>query len=112
MAITFTIALPDPPAAHGQDQSFCFHAHGPSAFAEQFQQALRDPAWFARWRAQQTHPDDIDPTLGLFDPSAQVQGYEQDTQIILSTVTSLPGKVIQHRLWLLAGHGWQLRDVF
>jgi hypothetical protein len=40
-----------------------------------------------------------------------VQGRQQDLQIELTVITSIPGDILKHRLRLLAGHTWQLRDV-
>ena len=53
----------------------------------------------------------MDPALGAVDPDARVTGEQRDLRIDLVATTSLPGTVFKHRLRLLAGHAWELRDV-
>ena len=45
------------------------------------------------------------------DPAATVRGEQSSLAIDLVATTSLPGNVFKHRLRLLAGSGWELRDV-
>ena len=111
MPTRYFISLPDGTAARGSDPSLAFTAHGAEEFAEQLQAALREPRLFERWRATQPDPDDVDPALGATDPNATVTGQQRDLHIDLVLITSLPGDVVRHRLRLLAGNGWQLRDV-
>lgn len=111
MAITYTISLPDPAQARGADARFSFTANGYAAFAEQLQQALSDPAWFARWRDAQDDPDSVDPDLGAVDPQAEVTGARHDLRVTLVAKTRLPGEIVRHRMGLLAGSHWELRDV-
>ena len=40
-----------------------------------------------------------------------MQGEQHDLHIDLIAVTSIPGGVLRHRLRLLAGSAWELRDV-
>ena len=44
----------------GNPTSFRSRAESPESFAEQLQDALREPALWQRWRAMQPHPDAID----------------------------------------------------
>lgn len=111
MPTRYFISLPDGAAARGSDASLAFTAHGAEEFAEQLQCALREPSLFDRWRGSQADPDDVDPALGGTDPGASVTGQQRDLRIDLVLVTSLPGDVVRHRLRLLAGSGWELRDV-
>lgn len=111
MPTRYYISLPDPPNARGSDSAFAFTALGADAFAAQFEDALRSDGLFQRWRATQEDPDGVDPALGATDPNATVQGQQDDLHIDLIVVTSLPGSVFKHRLRLLAGSGWELRDV-
>ena len=111
MAIRYQIRLPDPAQARGSEPSLAFHAHGAEAFAEQLQQALSTPALFERWRALQAEPDEVDPALGATDARATVDGKQDDLHIALVVTTALPSAVLRQRLGLLAGNGWQLRDV-
>lgn len=111
MPTRYFISLPDGTAARGSDPSLSFTAHGAAEFAEQLQSALRSPRLFERWRGMQDEPDDVDPGLGAIDENATVSGQQRDLHIDLVLITSLPGDVVRHRLRLLAGSGWQLRDV-
>lgn len=111
MPTRYFITLPDGTAARGSEPSLAFTAHGADEFAAQLQAALREPQLFDRWRGRQDDPDDVDPGLGAVDGNAVVTGEQRDLQIDLVLVTSLPGDVVRHRLRLLAGSGWQLRDV-
>lgn len=111
MPTRYFISLPDGTAARGGDAAFAFTAHGPEEFAAQLQDALRAPDLFDRWRGAQADPDDVDPGLGAVDAGATVVGHQRDLAIDLVLITSLPGDVVRHRLRLLAGSGWQLRDV-
>lgn len=111
MATRYYISLPDPAKARGSDAAFAFRAQGAEAFAEQLRDALRSDALFARWRAAQEDPDSVDPALGATDPGATVTGQQHDLHVDLIATTSIPGSVFKHRLRLLAGSAWELRDV-
>ena len=111
MATRYYLSLPDPAKARGSDPALAFSAHGAEEFAAQLQEALRTSALFERWRGQQEEPDEVDPTLGATDPQATVEGAQDHLHVDLVATTSLPGTVFKHRLRLLAGSGWQLRDV-
>ena len=110
MSNRYYITLPDPAKASiGGD--FGFRSHGAGGFAEELQDALRSDGLFERWRQAQEEPDEVDPKLGLVDPQASVSGAQDDLHIDLVATTSLPGDILRHRMRLLAGHAWQLRDV-
>ena len=111
MATRYHITLPDGALARGRDPALSFTAQGADTFAEQLQSALRSDGLFERWRAAQEDPDAVDPALGATDPDATVQGMQDDLHIDLIVVTSLPGDILRQRMRLLAGSGWQLRDV-
>ena len=72
---------------------------------------MRSDALFERWRAQQDEPDEVDPALGATDARATVDGKQDDLHIALVVTTALTSAVLRQRLGLLAGNGWQLRDV-
>lgn len=107
----YYLTLPDPKAARGSDANTSFSAHGAAEFASELEQALRSTALFERWRGQQKDPDDVDQALAAVDPAASVTGEQNDLRIDLVATTSLPASILRHRLRLLAGDGWQLRDV-
>ena len=107
----YYITLPDPKKARGSDPSLSFTAHGADSFAEQLRTAITGTGLFERWRAKQEDPDDVNDAMAAVDPAAKVSGAQHDLRIDLVVDTSLPGEVLRQRLRLLAGHGWQLRDV-
>lgn len=111
MATRFYLRLPDPALARGDDPEFSFRSVGADGLAGELEQALREPLLFERWRARQVDPDAIDPLLGASDAGARVTGAQHDLSVDLVATTSLPGPVFRHRLRLLAGSHWQLRDV-
>ena len=111
MATRFYLRLPDPRRARGDDPGLAFRSDGADGLAQELESALRRPDLFERWRAQQDDPDAVDPSLGASDPQARVTGEPHDLSVDLVATTSLPGAVFRHRLRLLAGSHWELRDV-
>ena len=111
MPVRYQIRLPDPAQARGSDPALSFSAHGADAFAEQLQDALRNPELFERWRSMQAEPDEVDPALGVTDPAASVSGEQRDLSIDLVALTAIPGDILKHRLRLLAGNRWEVRNV-
>ena len=111
MTTRYYISLPDPARARGNNPEFAFRANGAEAFAAELQDALRGDALFERWRASQEDPDAVDAALGATDPAATVSGKQDDLHVDLVVVTRLPSSVLRQRMSLLAGTGWQLRDV-
>lgn len=111
MATRYYLSLPDGALARGSDPNLSFTAQGAEAFAGQLQAALREDALFERWRATQDDPDEVDMSLAATDPGATVVGKQDDLHIDLLVTTTIPGNVLKHRLRLLAGSGWTLRDV-
>ena len=107
----YYLRLPEPTLARGNDIALAFRSHSAEGFAEELQQALRTTALFERWRSRQEDPDAVDSSLGATDPTATVIGQPHDLAIDLIVVTALSGAVFKHRLRLLAGHHWQLRDI-
>jgi len=110
MATRYFIAIPDPAAARDAGQ-FAFSAQGAEAFALELQEALRNDRLFEGWRATQDEPDDVDPLLGATDPEASVDGTQRESRVELVATTRLRGDVFKHRMRLLAGNAWELRDV-
>ena len=107
----YYITLPNPAKARGNDPALAFTAFGADGFAEQLQTALTGTGLFERWRAKQEDPDEVNDAMAATDPSATVTGKQHDLKIDLVVNTTLPGEVLRQRLRLLAGSGWQLRDV-
>jgi len=111
MATRYYISLPEPARARGSDPALAFHAHGAEEFAAQLQDALRTTSLFERWRARQEDPEGVDASYGATDPDTKVHGQQDDLHVNLIVTSSIPGNVLKHRLRLLAGSGWELRDV-
>lgn len=106
----YDIRVPD---ASKLDQAgkFAMAARGPEGIAAELQDALRGTALFERWRQTQDDPDEVDPELGVVDPQATVSGQQRDLAISLEIRTTLPSDILRHRLGLLAGSAWELRNV-
>ena len=111
MPTRYYISLPDPARARGDDPMLAFRAQGADGLAAELQEALRTDSLFQRWRDGQDEPDEVDPGLGATDAHATVSGRQDDLHIDLVVTTSLASSVLRQRLGLLAGKGWQLRDV-
>lgn len=107
----YMFVIDDLPRARGESQELSFEGDSPETFAAMLQQALREPTLWQRWRAMQPDPDAIDPALGANDPNATVEAHQSDIHVSVEVRTSLPHSIIQHRLTLLVGHHWTLRDV-
>ena len=111
MRTRYYLRLPDPAKARGTEPELAFRSVGAEGMAAELQEALRETRLFDRWRALQEDPDAVDPGMGVTDPEASVTGKQHDLSVDLEASTSLPGAVFKHRLRVLAGSGWQLRDV-
>jgi len=107
----YYISLPDPEKARGAEPDLSFKAHSAAGFAEELQDALRSTALFERWRARQSDPDAVEPRWAAVDPTASVEGKQDDLRINLVVITQISGDVFKHRMRLLAGHHWELREV-
>lgn len=107
----YYFTIPDPDTARGSDAELAFHSLSPDGMAQELQNALASDSLFLRWKAKQDEPDAINSQMAQTDPSATVLGAQRDLKITLEVVTDLPSELLRHRLTLLAGHHWQLRDV-
>lgn len=111
MRTRYYLRLPEPAKARGSDPELAFHSEGAEGLAGELQQALRETQLFDAWRGMQEDPDAVDPGMGVIDPSATVTGQQSDLVVELVVNTDLPGSIFKHRLRLLAGNGWEMRDV-
>ncbi|OOG49530.1 hypothetical protein [Rhodanobacter sp. C01] len=107
----YYLSIADLAHARGADPRFTYDGAGPNDFAAALQQSLRDDGLFQRWRAAQPDPDAVDASLGATDPAAQVGAKVVDLHTEVDLVTELPMSVVRHRLYLLIGAAWQLRDM-
>ena len=107
----YFLGIDDLSSARGAIDALSFQGTSPDSFASQLQAALREPTLWNRWRAMQADPDAVDPSTGASDPSATVTAHQADLHCDAEVVTSLPHAILKHRLGLLVGSHWKLRDV-
>jgi len=107
----FFIGIDDLARARGANAELSFHGDSAGGFAAALQAALCEPALFERWRNLQPDPDAVDPGLGATDAAATVSAKQQDLHIDVTVATRLPHAILRHRLNLLVGTHWTLRDV-
>ena len=107
----YFFSIADLTKAHGPVPALSFDGAGPDDLAEAVQEAMRTPVLFERWRAMQEEPDEVDPALAVVDPSAVASARVADLHIDLDLVTGLPMSIVRHRMNLLIGPSWQLRDM-
>ena len=107
----YYITIDDLANARGPDPDLAFQGSSPQSFAEALQEALRTPVLFQRWKSLQPDPDDVDRSLEPVDPDAVVTARQDDLHTDVEVVTSLAHAVLRHRLFILIGAHWQLRDV-
>lgn len=110
MSTRYLIRLPEPEQARASGEH-AIRSQGAAGIAAEVEDALRGETLFSRWRALQPDPDEVDPALGVTDPAAQVTGEDRDLGVDLVVNTSISSTVLKHRLGLLAGRAWELRDV-
>lgn len=97
--------------ARGPDPDLAFQGSSPNSFAQDLQDALRQPTMFQRWKAKQPDPDDVDQSLAPVDPDATVTATLDSMKTQVEVVTTLTHFVLRHRLFILIGPNWQLHDV-
>lgn len=107
----YYLSIADLAHARGDDPRFAYDGAGPNDFAAALQHALRTAGLFERWRAAQPDPDAVDGSLGAIDADAQVHAQVADLHTEVELVTDLPMSVVRHRLYLLIGAAWKLRDM-
>lgn len=108
---TYFLSVKDMGRAKGPDPELAFDGIGPDALAAALADAMRSDDLFQRWRAKQPEPDDVDPALGVTDPSASATGeLSPGDRHDVKLTTSLPMRIVKHRLNLLIGSSWELRD--
>ena len=107
----YYLSIDDLAKAHGPVPELSYDGAGPNDFATSLQAALRTPALFDRWKAMQEDPDQVDTSLAPTDTGATVEAALQGLRIEVDLITDLPMRVVKHRLNLLIGAAWQLRDM-
>jgi len=107
----YYIAVADLKQARGADPRFAWTGIDPQDFAAALQRALRSDELFDQWRAVQDDPDAVDESIAASDPQATVSARVADLHTDVELVTDLPMRVVRHRLNLLIGANWTLRDM-
>ena len=107
----YYFSIADLAHARGNDPRFAYDGAGPNDFAAALQQSLRSDELFERWRSTQPDPDAVDSSLASADPAAEVSAKVADLHTDVNLLTDLPMSVVRHRLYLLIGSAWQLRDL-
>ncbi|WP_017463723.1 hypothetical protein [Dyella ginsengisoli] len=108
----YYLSIDDLAHARGPVAELAYDGAGPDDFAEALREALQTSSLFERWRAMQDEPDEVDPALGAIDPVATVRASVDDVQRVdVDLVTVLPMSVVRHRMNLLIGANWTLRDM-
>lgn len=107
----YYLSVADISQAHGTDPALAWNGNAPGDLAAALQEALRGPALFERWRAQQPEPDEVDTSLAATDPEAQVTAKLADLHVDIDLITRLPMRIVRQRLDWLIGSSWQLRDM-
>ena len=107
----YYLSIADLTHARGPDSGLAWDGASPGALAAALQQALRGDNLFERWRALQPDPDAVDTGLALVDPAAEVNAQIRDLHTDVDVATDLPMHVLRHRLDMLIGRNWELRDM-
>ena len=108
----YYLSIDDLAHARGPVAELAYDGAGPDDFADALRAALQTSALFGHWRAMQDEPDEVDPALGAVDPVATVRATVDDVQRVdVDLVTSLPMSIVRHRMNLLTGANWTLRDM-
>ena len=72
---------------------------------------MRDHELSTRDLAETSSTDEVDQSLAPVDPDATVTAEMHDLHTAVQVVTTLTHFVLRHRLFILIGPNWQLRDV-
>lgn len=107
---TYFLSVKDMARAKGPDPDLSFEGIGPDKLAADIAAAMSGDGLFQRWRARQPEPDEVDPSLGVTDASASAKGELSNDRTDIQLKTSLPMRIVKHRLNLLIGSSWELRD--
>jgi hypothetical protein len=107
---TYFLSVSDMSKARGSDPDLSFEGIGPDKLASDIAAAMSSDALFQRWRAKQPEPDEVDQALGVTDPAATATGELSNDRTDIHLTTRLPMSIVKHRLNMLIGSSWQLRD--
>jgi hypothetical protein len=107
---TYYFSVKDLGKARGPDPELSFEGLDPESLASAMAGAMRSDDLFQRWCAKQPDPDEVDRSLAQTDPAATAQGELSNNRTDVRLTTSLPMRIVKHRLNLLIGSSWELRD--
>ena len=107
----YFITISDLAASRGTIPELRFDGVSPEHLARELEGALREPSLWQKWRDLQDDPDEVDPGTGVVDPQSAVSASLEAQRVEVIVTTSLPHAIVKHRLDLLIGQNWKLRDV-
>jgi hypothetical protein len=107
----YFITIEDLASSRGEFRETSFDGGSPEHLASVMQAALCDPGLAERWRSMQEDPDEVDPSTVAVDPAATVSASLKAQRSEMIVTTNLPHSIVKHRLDLLIGRNWKLRDV-
>ncbi|MEZ5461237.1 hypothetical protein [Dokdonella sp.] len=107
----YFITISDLSTARGDYPELSFDGVSPEHLAKDLEAALREPTLWERWRVMQDDPDEVDPQTAIVDPEATVTASLEAQRVEVIVTTSLSHSIVKHRLDLLVGRNWKLRDV-
>ncbi|MGB0134929.1 hypothetical protein [Dokdonella sp.] len=107
----YFITISDLATSRGELPALSFDGVSPEHLARDLEAALREPGLWQQWRDLQDDPDQVAPETGVVDPEATVTASLEAHRVEVIISTSLPHAIVKHRLNLLVGQNWKLRDV-
>lgn len=107
----YFITIADLATSRGAIPELSFDGVSPEHLAKDLETALRDQSLWQQWRNLQEDPDEVDPQTGVVDTEATVSASLQAQRVEVIITTNLPHAIVKHRLDLLVGQNWKLRDV-
>lgn len=107
----YFITISDLGTSRGEYPELGFDGVSPEQLAKDLGAALREPGLWQRWRAMQEDPEEVDAQTGIVDPQATVSASLEAQRVEVIVTTTLPHSIVKHRLDLLIGRSWKLRDV-
>lgn len=107
----YFITISDLAASRGVLPELSFDGASPEHLARDLEAALREPGLWQRWRNLQEDPDEVDPRTGVVDTEATVSASLESQRVEVIVTTNLPHALVKHRLDLMVGQNWKLRDV-
>lgn len=107
----YYIRIDDLTLARGDDVRFAWQGQSAQDLENAVTAALRQADLAQGWRTVQAEPEDVAVDLLEIDAAAQVRIEHKAQRVEMIVTTTLPHRVLSHRINLLLGRHWTLRDV-